>query len=114
VRVRWARQRLDDVGRGSKDPVRELLAVAYATNELESAAVLYVTAARDRGASWAVIGDALGVTRQAARQRYAGALRRREAHRADWRVPLAKGTALVSVQDQRGVWDGYTVRVAPK
>lgn len=109
VRVRWARTRLDGVGRGSLDPVRELAAVVTATLELEAAAVLFVAAARDRGASWTVIGAALGVSRQAARQRYAGAVRRRDARRSDW-----VRTAVVDVLDvreQRGVWEGTTERL---
>ncbi|RNL65725.1 hypothetical protein EFK50_01365 [Nocardioides marmoriginsengisoli] len=111
VRVRWARQRLDGWGRGPADPINELRAVVYATNELESAAVLYVAAARDRGCSWAVIAEALGVSRQAAQQRYAGAVRRREAHVADWRREWFAGTTGLQVEDVRGVWEGYTVRV---
>ena len=111
VRVRWARQRLDGWGRGQHDVLAELQAVTYAVNELEAAALLYVTAARDRDMSWAQIGAAMGVSRQAARQRYAGAMRRREAHVSDWRRADFAGTAALDVRDRRGVWEGHTVRV---
>lgn len=109
-RVRWARRALDGWGAGAQDPVRELRSVVYATTALEAAAVLYVAAARDRGASWAVIGRALGVSRQAARQRYAGAVRRRESYAGDWRRDLARA-GLAEVREQRGVWEGRAVVV---
>jgi hypothetical protein len=90
------------------DPVKELASVVYATAALEAAAVLYVAAARDRGCSWGVIGKALGVSRQAARQRYAGAVRRRDAYAGDWRRDVV-GVGGVTVRDQRGVWEGRAV-----
>ena len=111
VRVRWARTRLERVGAGAIDPVRELASVVSATLELEAAAVLLVTAARDRGASWTVIGGALGVSRQAARQRYAGAVRRREARRADVVRQALGEPGLLEVRELRGVWEGSTQRV---
>jgi hypothetical protein len=86
--------------------------VTYAVNELESAAVLYVSAARDAGATWAEIGSAMGVSRQAARQRYAGALRRREALSTDWRRKSFAATGQLSVVPQRGVWEGHTMHLS--
>ena len=48
----------------------ELGAVVNARESLERAVALYVQAARGDGASWADIGDVLGVSRQAARERF--------------------------------------------
>lgn len=110
VRVRWARLRLDGWGRGQANPLRELSAVVSATLQLEAAAVLYVAAARDRGASWAQIGAALGVSRQAARQRYSGAVRRREDRRSDVRWQTYAGTGSAEVRGVRGVWEGATLK----
>lgn len=110
VRVRWARTRLEYVGRGTVDPVGELATVVTATLDLEAAAVLLVAAARDRGASWTVIGNALGVSRQAARQRYNASVRRREDRRSDWvRTALANSVSL-EVRERRGVWEGTVER----
>lgn len=109
-RVRWARRGLDGCASGPYNVLGELSAVVYATNELESAAVLYVAAARDRGCSWADIGCALGVSRQAARQRYAGAMRRRDLRRADWLRASQVSSGVLDVRERRGVWDGTVER----
>lgn len=111
-RVRWARMRLDSLGRGPADPLGELAASVYAVNALESACVLYVEAARAAGASWGQIGAAMGVSRQAARQRYMGAVARAQAHRDDWRVRDLAQTRTLAVVEQRGVWEGRRVVTA--
>lgn len=108
VAVRWVRLRLEGWGRGPSDVLGELDAVVYAINSLERAALLYVSAARDSGHSWTSIAAVLGVTRQAARQRYGRALNRREAFENDWRRELA-GVAGVTVNDRTGVWEGRLV-----
>lgn len=55
-------------------PPRELLRLACLADELgddlKSLAVAYVSDARSAGASWADVGEAFGVTRQAAHQRF--------------------------------------------
>jgi hypothetical protein len=49
----------------------ELMKVAAELSEVEGHVAEAVQGARDAGASWAEVGDALGITRQAAQQRYA-------------------------------------------
>lgn len=55
-------------------PPRELLRLARLSDEfgadLKRLAVIYVSDARSAGASWADVGEAFGVTRQAAHQRF--------------------------------------------
>ncbi len=68
----------------SQDPLppRKLLRLARLSDEfgddLKRLAVIYVSDARSAGASWADVGEAFDVTRQAAHQRFktAGNLRR--------------------------------------
>ncbi|PWJ55806.1 hypothetical protein SAMN06264364_102172 [Quadrisphaera granulorum] len=55
---------------GDDDPLQALAALAAARRELETLEMLAVRRARVRSASWAAIAQAMGVTRQAAHQRF--------------------------------------------
>lgn len=92
--ARWwagrAVRTLDTIQRGPQRPVQHLEALRHARAALDAATTCMVDAARAEGASWAQIGRALNITRQAARQ---GALRRKQldAARAEaktWNLPL--------------------------
>lgn len=50
----------------------ELQALADLRDELEAAIAVAVAGQRSYGRSWAYIGDALGITRQSAHERYSG------------------------------------------
>lgn len=54
----------------SFEDMAQLGALAQASRDLNEALSLSVELARSRGASWADIGGALGVSKQAASQRY--------------------------------------------
>jgi hypothetical protein len=56
----------------SDDPLTALTAALEWAVEAEEHLNRAVTAARAAGATWADIGDALGITRQAAHKRFAG------------------------------------------
>jgi hypothetical protein len=55
---------------GGDEPLPALAALAAARKELERLEELQVRRARLRAFSWAAIASAMGVTRQAAHQRY--------------------------------------------
>lgn len=55
---------------GGEDPLEALAALAKARAELERLEEVQVRRARVRSASWASIALAMGVSRQAAHQRY--------------------------------------------
>jgi hypothetical protein len=55
---------------GGEDPLEALAALAKARAELERLEALQVRRARVRSASWASIALAMGVSRQAAHQRF--------------------------------------------
>lgn len=81
---------LDSTRRGAQRPVEHLERLRHAREALDVATNLMVDAARAEGASWADVGRALGITRQAARQ---ADLRRQQldAERAEakrWHLPL--------------------------
>nr|WP_306270562.1 ClpX C4-type zinc finger protein [Ornithinimicrobium sp. HY1793] len=63
----WAR--LDDTALLARLPE-----VATAGTQVETHLAAWVHAARDRGLSWARIGEALGMTRQSAWERFNGAI----------------------------------------
>jgi hypothetical protein len=54
------------------DPVSALSAARWAAQEVEALERSLVRHARSQGSSWALIGYALGVSRQAAHERYSG------------------------------------------
>jgi len=54
----------------SDDPVELLRALKHADQQLDAWLRQYVAAARERGVSWAAIGEALGMTKQAAWEYY--------------------------------------------
>lgn len=51
-------------------PLAALTGVTELRQELDSLEKLHVTNARDKGASWADIAEALAISRQAVQQRY--------------------------------------------
>lgn len=59
-------------GRALLAPLRALRSDAAAARDLEQRMRSTVQELRAGGASWAVIGDAIGITKQAAQQRYGG------------------------------------------
>lgn len=58
-------------GPHSAAPMRALLAAADNRRAAEEAVSAAVAVAKESGVSWATIGSALGVSRQAAQKRYA-------------------------------------------
>lgn len=54
----------------SDDPVELLRALKHADQQLDTWLRQYVAAARERGVSWSAIGEALGMTKQAAWEYY--------------------------------------------
>ena len=55
---------------GSDDPLEALNAIAELHHELDRLEAVTVRAARNRGASWQLIAQALGVTKQAVHKKY--------------------------------------------
>ena len=78
--ARWRLRRvvedLERVRRGPQRPLDALEAVRHAQHALADARDLLTVAARREGATWAQIGTALDITRQAAQQAH----RRDQAH----------------------------------
>lgn len=72
---RGNRMRLHMLGDWSSNPVDALRECCRAETALEKAMWQTVTTAREAGHSWAEIGDALGVTKQTAWQRFSGDMR---------------------------------------
>jgi hypothetical protein len=69
---RGERLRLRTLGDWQSNPLAALRECRRAATALEKAIQQTVTAARDAGESWTAIGDALGVTKQTAWQRFSG------------------------------------------
>jgi hypothetical protein len=69
------RLRLRTLGDWESDPIGALRECRRAATALEKAMWQTVGAARDAGQSWTAIGDALGVTKQTAWQRFSGEMR---------------------------------------
>lgn len=67
-RVRRVVEDLSPTLRGPQRPLDALEAVRHAQHALADARDLLTVAARREGATWAQIGTALGITRQAAQQ----------------------------------------------
>lgn len=89
----WVGRTIDTLSttrRGPQRPLEHLERLRHARESLDAATSLMVDAARTEGASWAQVGRALGITRQAARQadrrRQVLAAARAEAKR--WHLPL--------------------------
>jgi hypothetical protein len=81
---------LQPLTRGPQRPVEHLEALRHARTSLDAATTFMVDAARAEGATWADIGRALGISRQAARQ---AAQRRHDLDAArteakTWNMPL--------------------------
>lgn len=66
--VRRAVEALSPSQNGPQRPLEALEAVRHAQHALSDARDFFTTAARRDGASWAEIGTALGITRQAVQQ----------------------------------------------
>jgi hypothetical protein len=95
------------------DQGRLVAAAAQVRDAAEGVLVAAVRRARDDGASWQSIGDALGVTRQAAFQRYGRAPIDPRTGEAMSRDPLPEATTLAAeVIDQleRGEWAKVAAR----
>jgi hypothetical protein len=92
VRTRWVVDNLARTLRGPQRPLDALRDVRHAQEGLAEIRDLLTCAARRDGATWAQIGHALGVSRQAVHQ--ADQRRRRhELERQDasmWRMPMPK------------------------
>lgn len=65
-------ERADSANLQQQFRLRQLADVPILRSELERAEQEAVNLARDTGASWADVGKALGITRQAAQQRFGG------------------------------------------
>jgi hypothetical protein len=65
----WAARGLTDAGAG-RVPLRQLRDVQAALRDVRAAEVALVKQAREDGQTWQAIADALGVTRQAAWERF--------------------------------------------
>ena len=55
-----------------EEVLRNLAPVAGAATQVEESLAAWITKARSLGATWAQIGDALGITRQSAWERFSG------------------------------------------
>lgn len=55
-----------------EDVLPNLAPVASAATQVEESLTAWVSKARSLGATWAQIGDALGITRQSAWERFSG------------------------------------------
>ena len=90
--------------RGPQRPLEALEQVRHAQADLADVIELLTLAARSEGATWADIGRALGVSRQATRQ----AEQRRRAHeqqRQDasvWRLPMPRRARRIRLLGRRG------------
>ena len=83
---RGDRLRLQTLGDWESDPIGALRECRRAATALEKAMTQTVAAARDTGQSWTVIGDALGVTKQTAWQRFSPGMRHPiTGEEIDWR-----------------------------
>ena len=69
------RLRLRTLGDWESDPIGALGECRRAATALEKAMTQTVAAAREAGLSWTAIGDALGVTKQTAWERFSDGMR---------------------------------------
>jgi hypothetical protein len=77
---------LRTLGNWESDPIGALRECRSAATALEKAMHQTVMAARDAGHSWTAIGDALGITKQTAWERFAGEMRHPiTGEEIDWR-----------------------------
>lgn len=80
------RLRLRTLGDWKSDPIGALRECRGAATALEKAMRQTVAAARDAGETWTTIGDALGVTKQTAWERFSGGMRHPiTGEQLDWR-----------------------------
>jgi len=92
VRTRWVVENLSRTLRGPQRPLDALREVRHAQDALADVRDLLTCAARRDGATWAQIGHALGVSRQAVYQ----ADQRRRRHDLErqqasvWRMPMPR------------------------
>ena len=59
-------------GLSDEDLLREMVRAHGAHQNVDRGVAQHVAALRDRGVSWARIGEALGITRQSAWERFSG------------------------------------------
>ena len=80
------RLRLRTLGDWESDPIGALRECRRAATALEKAMWQTVAVAREAGESWTAIGDALGVTKQTAWERFSGDMRHPiTGEELDWR-----------------------------
>ncbi|MGH8906592.1 MAG: hypothetical protein ACRD0K_08755 [Egibacteraceae bacterium] len=84
----------------SDDPTEQLRALQTASHQLDRWRRTLVAAARQRGASWAAIGEALGMSRQAAWEYYNADLRR-QLEQARQRSGLTEDEAQALAYEER-------------
>lgn len=86
TRVAWAVKRLGAVLAGRTSPLDAVEALEYTLTTMREAQDEYVVAAALAGVSWADIGRSMGMSRQAARQKYTPrvAARTRELPPSTW------------------------------
>lgn len=86
------------------DPLAALRELTRGEAELEAVRRAKVEAARDAGASWEQVGEALGVSRQSAWEYYSSAVRSKLASNVESNADLAEADAMdLAVDEVRAV-----------
>lgn len=86
------------------DPLAALRELTRWGAELEAVRRAKVEAARDAGASWEQVGEALGVSRQSAWEYYSSTVRSKLAANVDGNVDLSEADAMdLAVDEVRAV-----------
>jgi hypothetical protein len=86
------------------DPLAALRELTRGEAELEAVRRAKVEAARDAGASWEQVGEALGVSRQSAWEYYSSAVRSKLAANVEATADLSEADAMdLAVEEVRSV-----------
>ena len=86
------------------DPLAALRELTRSEAELEAVRRVKVEAARDAGASWEQVGEALGVSRQSAWEYYSSAVRSKLAENVEANTDLSDVDAMdLAVEEVRAV-----------
>ena len=86
------------------DPLAALRELTRGEAELEAVRRAKVEAARDAGASWEQVGEALGVSRQSAWEYYSSAIRLKLASNVEANADLSEADAMdLAVEEVRAV-----------